>query len=226
MPNQHHHGRHLLSELCDVFQDWKTETGVSVAICENDCCYVAPSCPPNYHVSPSDVFVFDRHDIIVSRPQAPQLKLDTRTPIFLSALRLFGAEACLYTHSSEAAQVSMMFENEFRLSNVQLGATWKDMHPRQSQGSTVVIPIVDFAYDAQEVTDATIARLMQSEDIQAIILRGRGIFVWEDSWLKAKMAMELVHYLMKLAIQMSTMQVPLVRRQSSLTINRNYSRST
>eukprot|EP00796_Vickermania_ingenoplastis_P008246 gene8246-5767_t len=208
---QHQHGRQLISELCRVLKDWRTPTGLSIAVRENDHAYIAPSCEDrSYEVRPEDVFVLDRHDNVVSRPSSSFLLLDECCPLFLAAFRLRSAEACIYTTSKAAAQVSMMFDSEFRMSNVQLNKVRKDVHQRSlTQGTTVVIPIVDFSDDRKEMIDAAVARLLHSRDCQAIIFRGRGVCVWEDSWPRAKVALEFVQYLMQLAVQMNMLQVPI-----------------
>lgn len=210
-PNQHNHGRQLISELSRLLMQWKTSTGLCIAIRESDHSYIAPSCDEGTHdLHAEDVFVLDRHETVVCRPSSPKYYLGECCNLFLSLFRLRSAEACIYTTSKEAAQISMMFGNEFRMPNMQTSKSGalKDGRSMQ-QNSYIVVPIVEYMPDnLEETMESAIARLVQCREAQAIIFRGRGICVWEDSWLRAKSAMEYVHYLFQLAIQMQTLQVP------------------
>lgn len=126
------------------------------------------------------------------------------TPLFLSIYNAADAGACIHTHSQSAVMVSLLYDKEFRISNIeQIKAV-----PRITEAGyldntdELVIPIIENTLQEEDLTPYLAKTLMEYPAASAVIVRRHGIFVWGANIWKAKIINEAIDYLLELAVKM------------------------
>lgn len=141
------------------------------------------------------------------------------TPLFLASYTTRGAGACIHTHSQAAVLVSLLYDTEFRISNVeQIKAipriiTGETSSSRAAAGylenyDTLVIPIIENTPHEEQLTPALEKALKEYPQAPAVIVRRHGIYVWGESVWKAKIINEAIDYLLVLAVDMRKLGIP------------------
>ncbi|CAG8533417.1 13744_t:CDS:2, partial [Racocetra persica] len=67
---------------------------------------------------------------------------------------------------------------------------------------TLVVPIVDNTPEEEDLTDRMAQAMEQHPETNAVLVRRHGVYVWGESWTKAKAMTECYDYLFEIAIKM------------------------
>lgn len=154
-------------------------------------------------MKPEDLFVADLKTREYLRRPA-KYKPSACTPLFYEVFVQRDAGACIHTHSQAAVMVSLLYDKEFRISNIeQIKAVPRVTEPGNLENyETLVIPIIENTPHEEDLTPYLEKVLKDYPQTSAVIVRRHGIYVWgRDVW-KAKILNEAIDYLMELAVKM------------------------
>ncbi|KAH3684008.1 hypothetical protein WICPIJ_005031 [Wickerhamomyces pijperi] len=199
------HPANVIVELCSLFytNNWVTGTGGGISIKDGNKIYLAPSGVQKERMKPEDLFVLDHQTREYLR--VPKVfKPSACTPLFMNCYDLRNAGACIHTHSQAAVMVSLLYENEFRISNIeQIKAIPKGFEPGYlSFFDTLTIPIIDNVAHEQDLEIPMQEIMKKYPHTVAVIVRRHGIFIWGENIWKAKIYNEAIDYLLELAVKM------------------------
>ncbi|KAJ3593698.1 hypothetical protein NHX12_006032 [Muraenolepis orangiensis] len=185
------HPRVLIPELCRLFYQlgWVTGTGGGISLRHRDHIYVAPSGVQKERIQPEDMFVCDLEERDISRPPDwKQLQKSQCTPLFMNAYTMRGAGAVIHTHSKAAVVATLLYPGkEFRITHQEMikgirngtsGTNYRDLKERMARA------------------------MEQYPEACAVLVRRHGVYVWGESWEKAKTMCECYDYLFDMAFQM------------------------
>ncbi|KAL3230645.1 Methylthioribulose-1-phosphate dehydratase [Nakaseomyces bracarensis] len=199
----------MICSLCKQFYhlNWCTGTGggISIRDREEDIAYIAPSGVQKELMRPEDLFVMNlKTDDYIRIPEG--LKPSACTPLFLSCYKKRNSGAVIHTHSQNAVMCSLLFDKEFKISNIE---QIKAM-PNHGYHDTLTIPIIENMPHEDELIDQLNEVLdTYNQDTVAVIVRRHGIFVWGPTIEKCKIYNEAIDYLLELALKMHQYNIPL-----------------
>lgn len=167
---------------------------------------MAPSGVQKERMKREDIFVLDRDGRpIYSRPAAmgrPKLKISECSPLFFQAYQQRNAGACLHSHASEAVIATLLApaKKETNCASVvsELQCTQLEMIKgitEHSYNDALTVPIVENTPRESELTSYLEDAIVSYPRTQAILVRRHGLYVWGDTWEKAKTQAESYHYL-------------------------------
>lgn len=206
MAQQHNNPTDLIPELCQQFYQlgWVTGTGGGISIRDGDRVYIAPSGVQKERIQPSDLFVLDLTTRSILQSPEPPIKPSACTPLFYNAYTMRGAGACIHTHSQNAVLVTMLYDREFAISHQEM---IKGICKGQSRTSlrffdTLKVPIIENTAEEEDLTQRMALAMEKYPDTCAVLVRRHGVYVWGESWEKAKTMAECYDYLFELAVRM------------------------
>ncbi|KAI8997673.1 methylthioribulose-1-phosphate dehydratase [Pilobolus umbonatus] len=200
------HPANLIPELCNLFYSlgWVTGTGGGMSIREGDNVYIAPSGVQKDRMNAEHLFVLSLKDRSLLR-QPVALNPSACTPLFYNAYTMRDAGACIHTHSQNAVMVTLLYPGKtFTISHqemikgIRIGSTKKNLR----YFDTLVVPIIDNMPEEEDLTDIMAETMREYPDTNAILVRRHGVYVWGESWEKAKTMTECFDYLFEMAIKM------------------------
>ncbi|CDR43572.1 CYFA0S12e01992g1_1 [Cyberlindnera fabianii] len=205
------HPANLICELCRLFYSngWVTGTGGGISIRSSNLIYIAPSGVQKERMIPENMFVMDLETKEYKR--TPKVyKPSACTPLFLSAYTMRNAGACIHTHSQAAVMVSLLYEKEFKIANIeQIKALPKVTEPGYlGFFDTLTIPIIENTAHEEDLTDALQQAIKEYPGTTAVLVRRHGIYVWGETVWKAKVYNEAIDYLLELAVEMKSFGIP------------------
>lgn len=193
--------RALVCELCRQFYTlgWVSGTGGGIAIREGGHVLVAPSGVQKERLAPEDLFVLDMDANVVAAPASPALKVSECQPLFWEAFRQRNAGAVLHSHSLHAMLATRLFGREFRISNLEM------IKGLRGYGAfdTVRIPIIENTARECDLAESMSQAIADNPQCDAVLVRGHGIYVWGESWMRAKTQAECLDYLFQAAVEMT-----------------------
>jgi len=195
--------RALIVELCQQFygQGWVSGTGGGISLRRGDAIYMAPSGVQKERIRPEDLFSVDGNGSVLTRPADPSLKLSECAPLFLNAYRLRGAGAVLHSHSIHAMLATLIFEDAFRVTHLEMmkGIRGVGFH------DVLEVPIIDNTARECDLADRMAAAIGAYPQTQAVLVRRHGAYVWGRDWVEAKTQAECYDYLFRAAVEMKQM---------------------
>ncbi|ORX58750.1 methylthioribulose-1-phosphate dehydratase, partial [Hesseltinella vesiculosa] len=203
-----HHPANLIPELCRLFYQlgWVTGTGGGISIRQEEQVYIAPSGVQKERIKPEDLFVLALKDRSLLR-QPASYKPSACTPLFYNAYTMRSAGACIHTHSQNAVMATLLFPGDtFEISH-------QEMIKGIRRGSTktnlryfdkLVVPIVENTPEEEDLTDRMAAAMEKYPETNAVLVRRHGVYVWGESWEKAKTMTECYDYLFEIAVKMKS----------------------
>ncbi|XP_078669623.1 methylthioribulose-1-phosphate dehydratase-like isoform X3 [Branchiostoma floridae x Branchiostoma belcheri] len=202
------HPRHLIPALLRQFYDlgWVTGTGGGISIKLGDEIYIAPSGVQKERIQPEDLFVstMEEEDIFCP-PPSKKLKKSQCTPLFMNAYTMRGAGAVIHTHSKAAVMVTLLNPGkEFRITHQEM---IKGIRRAKSGGNyryfdELVVPIVENTPEERDLKERMARAMEEYPESCAVLVRRHGVYVWGDTWEKAKSMCECYDYLFDVAVQM------------------------
>ncbi|XP_029771409.1 methylthioribulose-1-phosphate dehydratase [Suricata suricatta] len=202
------HPRYLIPELCKQFYHlgWVTGTGGGISLKHGDEIYIAPSGVQKERIQPEDMFVCDINEQDISGPLPHKnLKKSQCTPLFMNAYTMRGAGAVIHTHSKAAVMATLLFPGrEFKITHQEM---IKGIRKCTSGGyyrydDMLVVPIVENTPEEKDLKERMARAMDEYPDSCAVLVRRHGVYVWGETWEKAKTMCECYDYLFDIAVTM------------------------
>ncbi|PVU91476.1 hypothetical protein BB561_004374 [Smittium simulii] len=197
------HPANLIPELCSLFYTlgWVTGTGELV--------YIAPSGVQKERILPKDLFVMDRSSLKLLRSPNPPIKPSACTPLFFNAYNMRNSGACIHSHSQNAVLATMVFDKEFTISHQEMikGIKRDGTDTYLSFFDTLVVPIIENTALEQDLTSSMAQAMKDYPESCAVLVRNHGVYVWGETWQKAKTMSECYDYLFELAVKIRAMRI-------------------
>ncbi|KAG9292310.1 hypothetical protein G9A89_009122 [Geosiphon pyriformis] len=203
------HPANLIPELCRLFYNlgWVTGTGGGISIRKGEEIFIAPSGVQKERIKPYDIFVLSlktRHPLRVPK----LLKPSACTPLFYNAYTMRDAFACIHTHSQNAVLATLLYPGDtFEITHqemikgIQRGGTRENLRYFDS----CVVPIVENTPKEEDLTERMAKAMEKYPETNAVLVRRHGVYVWGESWEKAKTMTECYDYLFEIAIKMKNL---------------------
>ncbi|KAI6053524.1 methylthioribulose-1-phosphate dehydratase [Marmota monax] len=202
------HPRYLIPELCKQFYHlgWVTGTGGGISLKHGNEIYIAPSGVQKERIQPEDMFVCDINEQDISGPPASKkLKKSQCTPLFMNAYTMRGAGAVIHTHSKAAVMATLLFPGrEFKITHQEM---IKGIRKCTSGGyfrydDMLVVPIIENTPEEKDLKERMARAMNEYPDSCAVLVRRHGVYVWGETWEKAKTMCECYDYLFDIAVSM------------------------
>ena len=168
----------------------------------------SPSGVQKERIEPEHLFVQTLSGDVVAQPsERLRLSRSQCTPLFYAAFELRQAGACIHTHSRAAVMVTLLCkdQHEFRITHQEMikgirkGSTQKEYY---QYDDTLVVPIIENTCEERDLTTSLRKAMEQYPDTCAVLVRRHGVYVWGDTWQKAKTMCECYDYLFEIAVTM------------------------
>lgn len=202
------HPRNLIPELCRQFYHlgWVTGTGGGISIKLGDEIYIAPSGVQKERMEPEDLFVCDMEERdLCCPPEYKNLRKSQCTPLFMNAYTMRGAGAVIHTHSKFAVMATLLFPGkEFRITHQEMikGIKKETTGGYYRYDDMLVVPIIENTPEEKDLKFRMGQAMSDYPDSCAVLVRRHGVYVWGDTWEKAKIMCECYDYLFDIAVQM------------------------
>ncbi|XP_061466743.1 methylthioribulose-1-phosphate dehydratase [Rhineura floridana] len=202
------HPRNLIPELCRQFYHlgWVTGTGGGISMKHGNEIYIAPSGVQKERIQPEDLFVCDiKEQDISGPPPHKKLKKSQCTPLFMNAYTMRGAGAVIHTHSKAAVMATLLYPgNEFKITHQEMIKGIKKCTAGEyfRYEDTLVVPIVENTPEEKDLKERMARAMTDYLDSCAVLVRRHGVYVWGETWEKAKTMCECYDYLFDIAVQM------------------------
>ncbi|XP_023783734.1 methylthioribulose-1-phosphate dehydratase isoform X2 [Cyanistes caeruleus] len=155
---------------------------------------------------PEDMFVCDMNEQDISGPPLhKKLKKSQCTPLFMNAYTMRGAGAVIHTHSKAAVMATLLYPgSEFSITHQEM---IKGIQKCTSGGyyrydDTLVVPIIENTPEEKDLKERMARAMEKYPDSCAVLVRRHGVYVWGETWEKAKTMCECYDYLFDIAVQM------------------------
>ncbi|KAA0723614.1 Methylthioribulose-1-phosphate dehydratase [Triplophysa tibetana] len=202
------HPRVLIPQLCRLFYKlgWVTGTGGGISLRHGENIYIAPSGVQKERIQPEDLFVCDIDEKDISCPSPlKKLKKSQCTPLFMNAYTMRGAQAVIHTHSKAAVMATLMFPGkEFRITHEEMikGIRKGNSGTNYRYDEMLVVPIIENTPEEKDLKERMARAMEMYPDSCAVLVRRHGVYVWGETWEKAKTMCECYDYLFDIAVQM------------------------
>ncbi|KAM9816925.1 methylthioribulose-1-phosphate dehydratase [Neosynchiropus ocellatus] len=152
------------------------------------------------------MFVCDLQERDICCPPAwKKLKKSQCTPLFMNAYRMRGAHAVIHTHSKAAVMATLLYPGkEFRITHQEMikGIRKGSSGSNYQYDDTLVVPIVENTPEEKDLKDRMARAMEEYPESCAVLVRRHGVYVWGETWEKAKTMCECYDYLFDIAVQM------------------------
>ncbi|KAI9491674.1 methylthioribulose-1-phosphate dehydratase [Zychaea mexicana] len=201
-----HHPANLIPELCRLFYKlgWVTGTGGGISIRNGEQVYIAPSGVQKERMEPHHLFVMTLADRTLLRKPLV-LKPSACTPLFYNAYTMREAGACIHTHSQNAVMATLLYHGEtFEISHQEMikGIRRGTTKTNLRYFDKLVVPIVENTPEEEDLTERMAKAMEAYPETNAVLVRRHGVYVWGESWEKAKTMSECYDYLFEIAVKM------------------------
>ncbi|XP_068243185.1 probable methylthioribulose-1-phosphate dehydratase isoform X1 [Palaemon carinicauda] len=207
------HPTELICELGQVFYNlgWVSGTGGGISIKTGDQIYVAPSGVQKERLQAEDIFVLspDGQEIVIP-PVQKNLKKSQCTPLFMLAYKMRGAGAVIHSHSKAAVLATLAYPGpEFRVTHLEMikGIKCGSEDRQMRYDEELIVPIIENTPFEADLADSMSQALELYPDTHAVLVRRHGVYIWGETWEKAKTMAETYDYLFDIAVQMKNMGV-------------------
>ncbi|KAJ3218437.1 hypothetical protein HK099_005075 [Clydaea vesicula] len=206
------HASNLIPELCKLFYNngWVTGTGGGMTIRQHDHYYIAPSGVQKERMQPSDLFILNKNQEIISLPHNKSLKMSQCTPLFFNAYNLRNCGACIHTHSQNAVLATLLFSgSHFTITHQEMikGIRRGDSKDYYKYYDTLTVPIIENTAEERDLKERMEKAILDNPDTNAVLVRRHGVYVWGETWEKAKCMTECYDYLFEIAVKMKKLNL-------------------
>ena len=207
----------LVCELCRVFYDlgWASGTGGGISIKDDEGIHMAPSGVQKERIEPENVFLLDGdvldEAVVLRQAVDPALRMSECTPLFYNAYRMRNAGAVLHSHSVWAVLAARLFSpngkaSEFVTQNLEMQKGLRG----QGCFDRVAVPIIPNTAREAQLTDSMAEAIEKYPDVDAVMVAGHGVYVWGETWAKAKTQAECYDYLFRAAVEAHRLGLPII----------------
>ena len=218
--NLGHPDRQLICDLCKQFYElgWASGTGGSISLRDEDGnILIAPSGVQKERLNEEDLYVIDMEGKVLLPSRRPTYKVSECAPLFLHAYRKRNAGAVIHSHSINAVMASIIANpasgeppSRFTLvTGMFPPATltfsgFEMIKGLRGKGcfDKVEIPIIENTAKECDLADSLGAAMDHYPDVDIVVVRGHGAYVWGADWKQAKTQAECYDYLFELAFKM------------------------
>lgn len=183
-----------------------TGTGGGISIKLDDEIYIAPSGVQKERIQIDDMFIQNMEgEDLAGPPEYRKLKKSQCTPLFMVAYRDRNAGACIHTHSPNAVMATLLWPgNEFRITHQEMikGIFDQELDRYLRYDEELVVPIIENTPFERDLEESLTKAMQDYPGTTAVLVRRHGIYVWGDTWQKAKTQCECYDYLFSIAIEM------------------------
>lgn len=222
------HPANLICSLSNQFfhKEWCLGTGGAMSIRDTttNYIYITPSGVQKELMQPKDLYVLTKdenknknrnqqypYDIVYS----PPLKISDCSPLFLACHEHKDANAVIHTHSQNSVLITLLFDKEFNISNMEqikaIPSGRKDPETGKqinlSFNDNLCIPIIDNKPHEHDLLNSLKDVFEKYPNACAVLVRRHGLFVWGPTIDKAKIYNESIDYLLGLAIKMHQLNI-------------------
>ncbi|XP_023133437.2 methylthioribulose-1-phosphate dehydratase-like [Amphiprion ocellaris] len=116
-----------------------------------------------------------------------------------------GAQAVIHTHSKAAVMATLLYPGkEFRITHHEMikGIRKGTSGTNYWYDDCLVVPIIENTPEEKDLKDRMARAMEEYPDSCAVLVRRHGVYVWGESWEKAKTMCECYDYLFDIAVQM------------------------
>lgn len=195
----------LICDLARSFYDlgWVSGTGGGICIRDGDHVVIAPSGVQKERMLPEQMFMMGLDGEVLRRPADETLRPSECSSLFLKAINLRGAGAVIHSHSLHAVAATLLFEQEFSISHLEMikGIQGMGYH------DTLVVPIIDNTARECDLAEALESAIVRYPSTYAVLVRRHGVYVWGSDWVRAKTHAECYDYLFRAAVEMRRMGI-------------------
>ena len=168
---------------------------------------MAPSGVQKERLRPDDIFVLSESGEMLERPEREGLRVSACAPLFHAAFRLRGAGAVIHSHSVNAMLATLLFDNEFRITQVEMmkgirGVGFYDQ---------LVVPIIENTAHEADLAGRMRRAIADYPGSDAVLVRRHGVYVWGRDWVEAKTQAECYDYLFTAAVRMRELGLDTIR---------------
>ncbi|MCA9716744.1 MAG: methylthioribulose 1-phosphate dehydratase [Myxococcales bacterium] len=206
----------LICDLCRGFYSlgWVSGTGGGISIRGREGIYMAPSGVQKERIRPEDVFLLDGDEleraVVLRAPSDPSLRISECRPLFYNAFRLRGAGAVMHSHSIWAVLAARLFAPdggpaEFCCQGLEMQKGLRGV----GCFDELRVPIIRNTAREAELTESMEEAMRAYPDVDAVLVAGHGVYVWGDSWIKAKTQAECYDYLFRAVVEAYRVGLPL-----------------
>ncbi|XP_060227984.1 methylthioribulose-1-phosphate dehydratase isoform X2 [Meriones unguiculatus] len=184
------HPRFLIPELCKQFYHlgWVTGTGGGISLKHGNEIYIAPSGVQKERIQPEDMFICDINEQDISGPPASKkLKKSQCTPLFMNAYTMRGQEFKI-THQEMIKGIRKCTSGGY-----------------YRYDDVLVVPIIENTPEEKDLKERMARAMNEYPDSCAVLVRRHGVYVWGETWEKAKTMCECYDYLFDIAVSMKKM---------------------
>ena len=142
---------------------------------------------------------------VATPPKSKGFTASQCTPLFFNAYNLRNAGACIHTHSQHAVMATLLTPGkEFRITHqemikgIRIGSTKQNLR----YFDELVVPIIENTAEERDLTERMKQAMIDYPDTNAILVRRHGVYVWGESWQKAKTMCECYDYLFEMYVKM------------------------
>ncbi|KAL7641721.1 UNVERIFIED_CONTAM: hypothetical protein RMT77_007594 [Armadillidium vulgare] len=199
----------LICELGRLFYNlgWVSGTGGGISIRDGDHIFVAPSGVQKERLEPQDLFIIDKEGKHLHGPHPDTgLKLSQCTPLFLLAYNMRGAGAVIHSHSKQAVLATLAYPGpEFKVTHLEMiKGIYNPVEKRSMRyDEDLVVPIIENTSFESDLADSMAEAIQHYPYTNAVLVRRHGLYVWGETWEKAKTMAECYDYLFDVATQMT-----------------------
>ncbi len=198
----------LLCELCRQFYDlgWVSGTGGGISVRGSAGVFMAPSGVQKERMRPQDMFLLDGEALqecrVLRAPSDPSLRVSECQPLFFNAYRTRGAGAVIHSHSLWAVLAARL-ASPSGAAGVFSSQGLEMQKGLRGKGcfETVRIPVIANTPREAELTDSMADAMAAHPDVDAVLVAGHGVYVWGDTWVRAKTQAECLDYLFRAAVE-------------------------
>lgn len=163
----------------------------------------------------------DDQNVLSVPPPHKGFKPSQCTPLFLNAYIMREAGAVIHTHSQNAVMVTLLYDKDFRITHQEMIKGIRKGYgpnaPALNYYDELVVPIIENTNREEDLRDrmaqvpfynkvnsliASRQAMKEYPESCAVLVRRHGVYVWGDSWVKAKTMCECYDYLFEIAVKM------------------------
>ncbi|CEG78505.1 Putative Methylthioribulose-1-phosphate dehydratase [Rhizopus microsporus] len=118
--------------------------------------------------------------------------------------------ALIHTHSQNAVMATLLYPGKtFEISHqemikgIRIGSTTQNLR----YFDKLVVPIVENTPEEEDLTDRMAAAMREYPNTNAVLVRRHGVYVWGETWEKAKTMTECYDYLFEIAVKMKSIGI-------------------
>lgn len=197
--------------VCDLARSfyslgWVSGTGGGICIRDGEHVVIAPSGVQKERMLPEQMFTMALDGSIVRSPADETLRPSECSSLFLKAINLRGAGAVIHSHSLHAMAATLLFDDEFSISHLEMIKGIQGM----AYHDTLVVPIIENTARECDLADALEEAIQRYPSTFAVLVRRHGVYVWGRDWIRAKTHAECYDYLFRAAVEMRRMGIPTI----------------